>query len=149
MTTEAILLLLRLISGSILIGVLLVLFVVFWREFRAVADEVEAPRRAFGRLLLARETEGVSRMTDRQYPLLPLTSIGRSGSNTVPLDDHFASGEHALIALRDGQWWLEDRKSRNGTLLNGIPVTQPTIVTDGDVITIGNAQLHLELDEHR
>ena len=48
--------------------------------------------------------------------------------------------------MRNGQWWLEDRASRNGTLLNGVPVQQPVIVTDGDVIGIGNYHFRLEME---
>ncbi len=85
-------------------------------------------------------------LTGTVYPLTALTSIGRSPTNSIPIDDNFASSEHALVALRNGQWWLEDRSSRNGTLLNGMQVTQPVIVTDGDIITIGKIALRIDLD---
>lgn len=147
MATPEILLLLRLLGGALLLAILGVLFIAFWRDYRSVDGESELPRRVYGRLILTQERENAIIETGSTYPLLRLTSIGRSGANTVMIDDHFASSEHALIALRDGQWWLEDRQSRNGTLLNSIPVTQPTIITDGDVIAVGSAQLHLELDE--
>jgi FHA domain. len=48
--------------------------------------------------------------------------------------------------MRNGQWWLEDRKSRNGTTLNGMPVTQSVIVTDGDIIGIGKMRFRLDLE---
>ena len=39
----------------------------------------------------------------------------------MSISDPYASGEHSLVAWRSGQWWLEDRDSRNGTLLNAFP----------------------------
>ena len=62
------------------------------------------------------------------------------------MEDTFASSEHASITLRNGQWWLEDRNSRNGTLLNEEPVTVPVIVTEDDIISIGTHHFRLHLD---
>jgi hypothetical protein len=35
--------------------------------------------------------------------------------------------------------------SRNGTLLNGMPLTETAVVSSGDMITIGTVQLKVEL----
>ena len=79
------------------------------------------------------------------FPLLPLTTLGRGPTNTVVLNDSFCSQEHALVAQRAGQWWLEDRNSSNGTRLNGEPVSEPVVVSSGDVIGIGRIDLKVEL----
>jgi pSer/pThr/pTyr-binding forkhead associated (FHA) protein len=84
--------------------------------------------------------------TGEVYPLRPLTSIGRSPTNSIVISDNFASSEHALISLKEGRWWLEDRNSRNGTVLNGEAISSPIIVTDGDIISIGNTHLKLTFD---
>ena len=76
--------------------------------------------------------------------LAPFTTIGRSESNAIIISDPYASAEHALILWRGGQWWLEDRDSRNGTLLNDIPVEEPLVVGQGDVIGIGQMQFKFE-----
>lgn len=96
--------------------------------------------------MVLREIDGRLMLTGETYPLLPLTSLGRSPTNTIPISDSFASSEHALVAMRNGQWWIEDRKSRNGTLLNDLPVTEATVITHGDVISIGNMKFRLELE---
>ena len=93
-----------------------------------------------------REIDEGYALTGQTYPLLPLTSLGRSPTNTIPITDDYASGEHALVALRNGQWWLEDRKSRNGTVINGMPITQAVVITDGDIIGIGSVFYKLELE---
>jgi hypothetical protein len=136
-----------LISGSLLVGVLVLMFVVMWRDYRSVVVQVEASRRTYGRLVELREISDSYAPTGRSYPLLPLTSFGRSPTNTIAIDDNYASGEHALVALRSGQWWLEDRQSRNGTTINGMPITQPVIITDGDIIGIGSLCFRLELEQ--
>lgn len=147
MNTEVILFALRVLSGLILFSVLVVLFIVMWHDYRSAVGEVEANRRTYGQLVEMKELDGVYMTTGSAYPLLSLTSLGRAPTNAVPVDDTFASSEHALVALRSGQWWLEDRQSRNGTTLNEIPINRPVIITDGDIIGIGNTRYRLEMEQ--
>jgi len=145
-STDVVLFILRLIAGAVLMAVLAVLFIVMWRDYKSAVIQVESSRRTFGRLVTIQEIDGLQ-MAGQIYPLLPLTSLGRSPTNTITIEDDFASGEHALVAYRGGQWWLEDRQSRNGTMINDIPVTQPIIITDGDVIGVGSCRFRLELEQ--
>jgi serine phosphatase RsbU (regulator of sigma subunit) len=72
--------------------------------------------------------------------------IGRSSSSDLPLPDRFLSRHHARI-FRDGERYLvEDLGSRNGTLLNGQPVLQPTAIGPGDVIRISGSTLSVQRD---
>ena len=80
------------------------------------------------------------------FPLQPVTSIGRSPVNTIIVPDTYASGQHALLIWREGQWWLEDQDSRNGTLLNDVRISSPTVVSAGDIIGVGRTKLKLELE---
>jgi pSer/pThr/pTyr-binding forkhead associated (FHA) protein len=146
MNTDITLLVLRCISASILLAIVGVLFIVLWRDFRSATTRMQANRRTHGNLVSVQEVNGSYLITGTRYPLRPLTSLGRAPTNSVPVDDDFASSEHALIALRNGQWWLEDRQSRNGTTLNELLITQPIVVTDGDIIGIGNHRFRLELE---
>jgi hypothetical protein len=84
--------------------------------------------------------------TGTVFPLLPVSSLGRAPTNTAPLPDDTCSLEHALLHRRDGQWWLEDLDSRNGTLLNEAPITAATPVLPGDVIGIGQVRLKIEIE---
>jgi hypothetical protein len=144
---DSVLFLLRLISGALLLLLLGALFVILWRDYRSAADETEASHRTYGRLLVMHEIDGSYAVTGEAYPLLPVTSLGRAPTNSIHIEDNFASSEHARVALRGGQWWLEDRNSRNGTLLNGLPIDQPVIVTDGDIIGIGHKHFRIELEK--
>ena len=50
-----------------------------------------------------------------------------------------------MLSWRSGQWWLEDLGSRNGTMLNDIPLTESAVISGGDIISIGGTQLKLEV----
>jgi pSer/pThr/pTyr-binding forkhead associated (FHA) protein len=115
-----------------------------WRDLRQTTAGRESTRRS-GQLIVLQttdETIGVN----TAFPLQPVTSIGRSPSNTIIISDTYASSQHSLLSWREGQWWLEDQGSRNGTLLNDTRVTAPTVVSAGDVIGVGRTQLKLELE---
>lgn len=81
-----------------------------------------------------------------RLPLEPYTTIGRRLSNTIQLEDDFASGEHTRISIHeDGNWWVEDAGSTNGTYVNGVKITAPTMVRSGDTVGIGRVELRLEM----
>jgi class 3 adenylate cyclase len=69
-------------------------------------------------------------------------NLGRSSSNQVVLTDRKASRRHALIQPQgSGEFWLVDFGSTNGTSVNGLRVAQPTLLKDGDQISIGDENL--------
>ena len=64
-------------------------------------------------------------------------TFGRATTCTVPLDDTYVSSLHARFFSRDGQWFIEDMGSTNGTYHNRIKVTNPMPVAIGDQVRIG------------
>ena len=62
--------------------------------------------------------------------------IGRSTSNHLALQSAEISREHVAIVSHDGQFTVQDRKSRAGTFLNGDPVTEQQLA-NGDRIRVG------------
>ena len=145
---DLLLLFLRLLLAAALYLFLGAVLLFLWRDLsRSSETEMVTPKR-YGRLVIV----GVEAEEDRSefkigatFPLQPVTSLGRSAVNTVSIPDAYASSEHALLFYRGGQWWLEDRGSRNGTTLNAVIVDAPTVVSSGDVVGIGRVQLKLEL----
>jgi hypothetical protein len=146
MDITILLFILRIITAGLLLALLGIIFYAIWRDYRSTVDQMQATRRSYGQIIALMEVDDQFMATGERYPLLPLTSIGRAPTNSITIDDSFASGEHARITLVDGQWWLEDRQSRNGTMLNGAPLTESVIMTDGDMIGIGQTHFRLEFE---
>jgi pSer/pThr/pTyr-binding forkhead associated (FHA) protein len=138
MSLPVLLLILRLAGALILLAFLAVIAWLIYLDIRATARAAAARE----------EPHGLLRLLDGDgshiFPLAPVTSIGRAPGNSIVLDDDYVSNEHALLMLRGRQWWIEDLNSRNGTLLNGERVEAATIISPGDVLTIGGSELKLE-----
>lgn len=64
-------------------------------------------------------------------------TVGRGGGCGIVLDDSFVSQVHARVFRRDGDVYVEDLGSRNGTLLNGRPVERAERVRRGDRVQFG------------
>jgi len=75
----------------------------------------------------------------------PITTIGRSSMNDLPIADKMLSRQHARI-LRDGNGGLmiEDLGSRNGTFVNGERLVNTRPLKSGDRITVGAVTLKVE-----
>lgn len=72
----------------------------------------------------------------------PIT-IGRAEDSTLVITDDYASARHARLVPRDGQWYIEDLGSTNGTYLDRTKITGPTPVPLGVPIRIGRTSLEL------
>lgn len=68
-------------------------------------------------------------------------TLGRGPGVDLPVEDEYASRVHAeLYADADGQAWVHDLGSINGTWLNGVRVRVPTRVYPGDVVLVGRTR---------
>jgi pSer/pThr/pTyr-binding forkhead associated (FHA) protein len=72
----------------------------------------------------------------------PVT-LGRSQDSTIVLDDDYASSRHARFFPRDGQWYVEDLGSTNGTYLDRTKVTNAAPVKIGVPVRIGKTVVEL------
>jgi pSer/pThr/pTyr-binding forkhead associated (FHA) protein len=79
----------------------------------------------------------------RAYPLDSEVTLGRAAGCQVPIDDAYASQVHARVFHRDGQWYVEDLGSTNGTYLNRRRVAGPMVMKRKDRVQIGNTVLEL------
>jgi pSer/pThr/pTyr-binding forkhead associated (FHA) protein/tetratricopeptide (TPR) repeat protein len=73
-------------------------------------------------------------------------TIGRKEGNTVRLSEQNVSRSHARLVRRQGSLLLEDLSSYNGTKLNGVAVSEPAPLKDGDVILIGDYRMAIKED---
>jgi pSer/pThr/pTyr-binding forkhead associated (FHA) protein len=74
-----------------------------------------------------------------RYPLREDIRIGRDPGNDLVLPTKSISREHAVITLINGRWFVEDRGSFNGTLVNGERIRPGSALRlrHADAVTIG------------
>jgi len=82
--------------------------------------------------------------------VLPLqtgrTVIGRHPTCHVVLDNAAVSRHHAQVLESHGLYFLEDLRSRNGTFLNGEPLSARAELRDGDQIRICDVIMSFQID---
>jgi hypothetical protein len=143
-TAEAIILILRLALVALIYLFLGAVVLAAAREMRRLAGSSGSRQQPVtGARLVVVDPGATSLTPGEQFPLRPVTRLGRSDGNTIVLDDTFISGEHAVIVERDGDWWLTDRGSTNGTMVNDEPVHGEVDLTPGDIVAIGDVKLKL------
>ena len=94
---------------------------------------------ASGRALVV--TEG------RRLPVAPGGSVvGRSRDCDIVLADPNVSRRHAEIGMRGGGWQIRDLGSTNGVRINDQAIAGAHVLTPGDRIRLGTAELVFELE---
>ena len=73
-----------------------------------------------------------------------LISIGRASDNDVIVDDPEVSRHHCQLKLQHGAYSLADLGSRNGSWINGQPVSEVAL-GPGDVIRIGSTEIEFQV----
>jgi pSer/pThr/pTyr-binding forkhead associated (FHA) protein len=146
---------------------LVLLYLFFLRVLRAVWAEVKAPRPAVvaggapagGAVPAARVKEKKqkrprgqpSKLTvvnppeqrGRSFALGQELSVGRAAGCVITLDDTFVSQLHARVFQQDGQVFVEDLGSTNGTYLNSQKVSGPMVMGRGDQLRVGDTVMEL------
>ena len=130
MTTDVVYQILRVLLSIVLYGFLCLVVWIIWQDVKST--------RALISLSQSSKSILIDTSTTHRHDVIPITSLGRAPTNIIVLKDETVSMAHALITRRDALWWLEDLRSRNGTYLNDQPVTNPTVISSGDTITIGS-----------
>lgn len=72
--------------------------------------------------------------------------VGREKGCQLCLTDDTVSARHAKLSYHNKQWWVEDLGSTNGTYINKMPVTTPTVLVKADMLAFGKVGLVVELD---
>lgn len=79
---------------------------------------------------------------------IPEIIIGRDPACDFVLDDNTVSAKHTRLSFRQGQWWVEDLRSTNGTYLNQEPISTSLVITSGDEIRCGQVALNVTVGEN-
>jgi pSer/pThr/pTyr-binding forkhead associated (FHA) protein len=76
----------------------------------------------------------------QRWMLRNQTVLGRDESCDITIPNRQVSRQHAQITPTEAGVILEDLNSKNGTHCNGKRITEPVIISDGDVVHIALAQ---------
>ena len=92
-------------------------------------------------------TDASSSIVKEMYQIFEGTTlrVGRAKTNDIVLNDRDVSRFHATFSASDNGIVLSDLASTNGTLVNGRRVTTPVDVMSGDVVTLGNIRIDIQL----
>lgn len=85
--------------------------------------------------------EPLPSLIGRRFHLAASNVIGRDPTSSIVIPEAHVSRRHARIDYRDGEWWLDDLDSMNGTYLDERQVREPTSVLLDDVIRLGGVAL--------
>ncbi|MDY7229442.1 FHA domain-containing protein [Hyalangium rubrum] len=67
--------------------------------------------------------------------------VGRSTDNPICIADTSVSRKHIMLRRVGQGWTVSDLGSGNGTLVNGEPINDETVLANGDVITMGDTEV--------
>jgi len=142
-------------------GFLLLLWLFIWSVLRILRTDIYAPTGAVmvrrGLALRGTRSPGRTGRTAARYLVVtegPLAGtrinlgsqpvlIGRADDSTLVLTDDYASTRHARISPRDGDWYVEDLGSTNGTYLDRSKVTTAVRVPIGTPVHVGKTAIEL------
>lgn len=69
----------------------------------------------------------------------PEVTLGRDLANDIPVPDQEISRRHARFVTRADGVYIEDLGSTNGTFLNGVRISSPQLLNNGDLVTLAEA----------
>ena len=139
--TAIIFLILRILLSLALYSLLFLLFFFLWKENRKTGISIlqsKVPPITLNQISEG-DTEKIRVFYSDEF------TIGRSANCEWQLPDEVVSNFHARFSYHHMQWWIEDLKSKNGTFINGNNVATPTVLTSGDVISIGDDLFELSI----
>jgi pSer/pThr/pTyr-binding forkhead associated (FHA) protein len=76
----------------------------------------------------------------RRFVLGSRARIGRNPDNEIALGYGDVSRLHAVVERRDDGYWITDQQSRNGTVVNGIPIARAVRLSPGDRVRIAGTE---------
>lgn len=73
--------------------------------------------------------------------------VGRGHDCQVRLEDPAVSSRHCELRFDGFHWWVTDLHSRNGTVVNNVPVTQCQLKTGDQIVLAGRVTFRFSFNE--
>lgn len=134
--TATIIFILRIILALLLIGFIATFFLTTSRQLKTQM-KLLSPNIIVNLRLSYKDKPEEDTFLIQQSDIL----LGRDPNCKVHIPDETISAQHARIYLIDQNWWIQDLNSTNGTFLNDERIEQPCILTNNDLIQVGNIKL--------
>lgn len=134
----------RLLIALSLYGFLAWSFLTLWRDLKHQAAKATQQQLPVLQVSLATAANG-GRETLR-FATDEVT-IGRHPSCEWMISDDTVSSRHARLRFQQDHWWLEDLGSRNGTFLNGEPLSAPAVLADADQVRCGQVNFTIAFED--
>lgn len=115
---------------------------ILWKDFKRQTSELAGKQPPS--LTIFYQTE--SEVKSNPFNTTEIT-IGRDPACDCILNDSTVSATHARLYYRQGQWWVEDLRSTNGTFLNQDPVFTPLVLTNADQLRCGQVLLTIAIQQ--
>lgn len=94
--------------------------------------------RNFPYLKLINRRENLDFKVEETYILDGNVELGRSSKNNIIIRDPYISSSHAKLTQNEGEYFVQDLGSTNGTFVNGEKIgTVPVQLKNGDKIHVG------------
>ncbi|NLJ78222.1 MAG: FHA domain-containing protein [Tissierellia bacterium] len=77
---------------------------------------------------------------EEYYVLKDIMEVGRANDNEIVIRDPYVSKKHLRMAKDEGDFYLEDLDSANGTYVNGDRIMDVVRLKNGDRIRVGQVE---------
>jgi len=96
----------------------------------------------FPYLKLINQREMLNYKVEETYSLAKESTIGRKDKNNIVIKDPYISGFHAQISIKEGNYYIKDLGSKNGTFVNDKPLKNghEWRLSNGDKIRMGQVE---------
>ena len=115
-----------------------------WQDVRKIQDSLKVRETSQKEAVLAVVDSAEEGLRGRRFAFSEEISIGRGAENDIVIPDTYVSHHHAVIALHNNLYIIEDLGSVNHTYVNDQILQGRAYLKAGDLIRIGLVTLRFE-----
>lgn len=129
-------------------GLVALLYLFVWALMQTARQELDG--RTVRRQRVARTPTQPGRLRLATHPktvlllTAPTVKLGRRTDTAAVLDDVYVSDEHAELRIDASGWNVRDLGSTNGTFVNSVRISSPTVLMVGDTLRVGKTVFKVE-----